>query len=122
MFPYELYKILHVIGILAVWTALGALALHGAAGGTKETNPFRKGTAITHGVGMLLILVGGFGMLARLGASAGHGWVGAKLLIWLLVGGMVALPLRKPALAGPIFFALPVLGGLAAAIALYKPF
>ena len=89
--PIHVYQFLHYAGILLVFTSLGAVALHVLSGGTKDSNPMRKLVAITHGVGLVLVLVAGFGMLARLGIHSMPGWVIAKLVIWLFLGGAIAL-------------------------------
>ena len=41
--------------------------------------------------------------------------------MWVLVAILVILPYRKPSLARPMLFVLPVLGALAAYMAIYKP-
>jgi hypothetical protein len=72
---------------------------------------------------VFLVLLGGFGMLARLGIthSGFPGWIWVKLAVWAVVAAALFLPRRNPALAKPLLFALPVLGGLAAYMAIYKP-
>jgi hypothetical protein len=45
-----------------------------------------------------------------------------KLVVWVVVAGALFLPYRRPAFARPLLFSLPILGGLAAYMALYKPF
>lgn len=125
MLPYGFYKIVHLIGITSAWTALGALALHHANGGTKATNAGRRSVILLHGLGLLFILVGGFGMLARLGFQHGAnfpGWLWVKLGVWVLIGAAVALPVRVPQLAKPMLFVIPLLAGLATYMAVYKPF
>lgn len=123
MLPYQVYKLVHVLGIALVYSALGGVLVHVLNGGDKATHRARGLVAATHGIGMLLILVGGFGMLARLGLDFGSSpWVHVKLLIWLLLGGAVALPWRVPALTKPLWAVAPVLGVIAAAMAVYKPF
>lgn len=124
MLSYQFYNTLHVIGILLLVTALGGMALHAANGGTRVTNVARGLIAALHGLGALLILVAGFGMLARLGVMHGAafpGWVWAKLAIWAILVGAAFAPYRWPALARPMLLALPLLGGLAAYMAIYKP-
>jgi uncharacterized membrane protein SirB2 len=125
MISYQAYKVIHLIGIFLALAALAGLALAVANGATKQTNSVRKLISISHGVGLLVILVGGFGLLARLGmvgGSAFPGWVWAKLAIWLAVGGLLAVPYRRPDLARLVFIAVPVLGALAAWLAIFKPF
>jgi hypothetical protein len=124
MIPYSIYKLFHLFGILMAFVALAGTAAHAAAGGERTRNPLRRSLSILHGVGWVLIALGGFGMLARIGVDHGArfpGWVWGKLAIWLITGGLIALPYRRPALAGPALLALPALGALAASLALFKP-
>ena len=124
MLPHSFYNVLHILGIVLVMSALGGIAMHALNGGTKQTNVARRLVVSLHGLGMLLILVGGFGMLARLGFQHGAtfpGWLLVKLAVWLTLAAIVIVPYRRPALAKPVYLALPVLGGLAAIMAIYKP-
>jgi hypothetical protein len=124
MLSHAFYNTLHVFGILLLATGTAGMAMHVANGGTRQTNSARVLVAAMHGLGALFILVAGFGMLARLEAMHGAGfpgWVWAKLGIWLLLVAAAFAPYRWPALARPILIALPVLGALAAYLAIYKP-
>ena len=124
MFSHAFYNVVHIIGIVLAMSALGGMAVHALNGGTRQTNRARALLGAVHGVGVLLILVGGFGMLARLGFRHGAsfpGWIWVKLAVWVTVTALPALAYRRPALARPVFLALPVLGGLAAYMAIYKP-
>ena len=124
MFSHQFYNVVHIVGIVLVMSALGGTAIHALSGGTKVTNRARGLQAALHGVGALLILVGGFGMLARLGFTHGAmfpGWLLVKLGIWVVAAALLFIPYRKPALARPIYLALPVLAGVAAYMAVYKP-
>jgi uncharacterized membrane protein YqgA involved in biofilm formation len=112
------------VGIVLVMSALGGVAVHALNGGTRQTNAARRLLVSLHGLGVLLILVGGFGMLARLGFRHGAmfpGWLLVKLAVWVVIAAIVFLPYRRPALARPVYLALPLLGGLAAYMAIYKP-
>lgn len=121
MIDYQVYRYLHVLGIFALYLALGGLFLHALNGGTKETNTNRKPVAIMHGVAMFIVLLGGFGMLARLGQTPNQPWVYMKLGVWLVMGGLMVIPYRLPKLARPIWLLLPLVGVLAAWIAYAKP-
>lgn len=120
---YETYKILHVVGILSLFTAFGALLLHALQKGPKKYAQKRL-LAITHGTALTLVLVSGFGLLARLGITTGvwPGWVFAKIGIWLVAGGLMAVIPRKPEWAQALWGGVLALGGLAAWIAVTKPF
>jgi hypothetical protein len=123
MISYSVYKLLHILGILVLFLALGGLTLHAANGGVKDTNHRRKLVMATHGIGLFVILLGGFGMLARLGINTGFpGWIWGKLAVWVVLGALVMLPYRFPALARPLWLIVPLLGTAAAYMALYKPF
>ena len=116
---YEFYKILHVVGVLMVFASIGATLVKASLKDTSST--FKKEIGITHGVGLLLALVAGFGIIAKLGLAF-NGWVIAKILIWLFFGGVTAIATRKPELAKPLWFISILIGILAAYLAIYKPF
>lgn len=119
---YSFYKILHIVGILAIFMSLGALCLHTLNNGERKF-PNRLWTMILHGIGMAFTLVAGFGLLARIGLTgAWPGWVWMKLAIWLSLGGVTTLILTKKVPAKVLWVAILGLGGLAAFLANYKPF
>lgn len=131
MIPYPFYKLVHLVGIVIVMSALGGatlLAMVGAyesplAGGRSP----RRLLASLHGLGAFLILLGGFGMLARLGIVQGGmrsfpGWLLVKIVVWAVISAALFVPRRRPTLARAVLYALPLLGGLAAYMAIYKPF
>ncbi len=127
MFSRDLYEIVHVLGIALVMVAFGGIVMHAAEGGTWKGPRARRALKVAHHLGMFLILLGGFGMLARIGIAKDGigsfpGWLWAKIAVFLVLGGTVALPYRRPALALPAFFVTPALAGLAVYFALYKPF
>ena len=124
MFSRNFYEILHIVGMALMFVAIGGVAVHAANGGTKGESSTRKLVSIGHGIGALLVLVGGFGMLARLGMQHGAGfpaWLWVKIAIWLVLSAVVLIPYRKPALARPFFVLLPLLAGVAVYMAVYKP-
>jgi hypothetical protein len=125
MIPYVAYKLVHLFGIFLLVASLGGAAIHAANGGTREASLTRRLVGIGHGVALFLILLGGFGMLARLSASGSMalpGWIWGKLIIWVVLGGLMVLPYRRPQYARGVFVAVPTLGLLAAILALTKPF
>ena len=123
MISYPVYKIVHLLGIFLLIVALGGISIHAANGGTRSESTTRRLTAILHGLGALIILVSGFGLLARLGITGGlPAWIWAKLVIWLLLSAAIALPYRRPDWGKPLAVILPLLAVLAAYFALFKPF
>ena len=118
MLTYDTYKLIHLLGLFTLFLALGGLFVHAAAGG-ESRHPARGFVMAAHGLGALLVVLGGFGMLARLEESGIPSWVHPKLAIWVLLAGAVALPYRYPALARPMLVLLPVLGAVAAWIGIF---
>jgi hypothetical protein len=124
MISFLTYRFIHFIGIVVLFLALGGTILQVVNGGTRETNRWRKPIAIVHGLALFVILLGGFGMMARMGVAHGGfpGWIWGKLAIWLFLGLAIVLPYRVAASAKPLAFVVPTLGALAAWFAIFKPF
>lgn len=111
---YEFYKVLHLVGLVTLFATLGALAVVPL----EKRKPFLS----LHGLSTIVMLVAGFGLLAKLGLARDIGpWVYAKLVIWLLLGASPVLLRKKPALAFPVFLGSIALGATAAILAIYKP-
>ncbi len=124
MLPYSIYKLVHVFGIALALVSLGGLTVHALNGGRKQDNAARKLLIAMHGFGALLVLVGGFGLLARIGFAHGGGfplWLWVKLALWAVLAAVVILPYRAPQSTRPLLIALPLLAMAAAAMAVYKP-
>jgi uncharacterized membrane protein SirB2 len=87
MFSYNFYSFLHILSVLLVGMSLAITAAHVVNGGSKQNLKNRKLLSITHGVALLVLLVAGFGLMARAGYkfSSSH-WIHVKLLCWLLLG------------------------------------
>lgn len=115
---YTWYKILHIVGIVMVFMALGGLALRRADGGEEDKNG-RRLVAIGHGIGLVIVLVSGFGLLAKLHLGFDP-WVIGKLVIWLVLGGMLAMIRRMPRFGSVFYWTLPLLVGLAGWLALFR--
>jgi len=126
--PLVLYRIVHFVGIFAMVTVLAAsftrAAASGEAPGTgaggSAPDPWSKRFAIAHGVALVLILLGGFGMLGRLGLGF-PAWAVAKLGVWVLAGGLIALR-KSPSTAAWGLVIVPLLAALAGWLGYAKPF
>ena len=117
---YEFYKIAHILGLILLFQALGASVILGDA---VKGAPWQRAVNIGHGLGTLLMLVAGFGLLARLGLTAGFpGWIWAKLAIWVLLAAAPFVARRLPSGARMLWGATIGLGFLAAFLAVAKPF
>jgi len=116
------YKVLHILGALFLFTALGGLLLASRAG--VQSGASRKTAGMTHGIALIIILVSGFGALAQIGLS-NPGiwplWLWLKVALWLAFGGVIVLIRRSPGSATALWWVLPILGAATAYLALYKP-
>ena len=115
---YAVYKVLHLLGLMLLFFALGGYTLKGK----PEAKSERILLAVCHGVGLLLMLVAGFGLLARLGFKGAPGWAWAKVGVWLVFGAAPMVIKRTPERVRPIWAVLSWLGTLAAYLAIAKPF
>lgn len=80
------YSILHVSSVLL----LAAVTFSALADPSPER---KKRHAMLSGILSLLVLTGGFGLMARLGYAVA-GWILIKLVLWLLISAMAALAFR----------------------------
>ena len=122
---YLTYKLIHLAGVFLLMVALAGMAGHAESGQQKGNLRVYRWLQWIHGFGALAALVGGFGLLARIGTSHGElfpGWVWSKLFLWVLMGGLIALPYRSRAGARVLFLVLPLLGILGGYLANAKPF
>jgi len=85
MTKYEIYRLLHFAGIFTLLYSFGSLFIG---------RNYNKAAVIGHGTGLLLILVGGFGMQAthHLGFPV---WLILKMVILAVFGGFIVLSKRK---------------------------
>ena len=101
---YTTYKIIHLIGIASLSLALGGMM----AGGNG-----RKISSILQGISLLVMIVSGFGLLAKLHLGFPHFAI-AKTVVWLVIGALPVIlrRLRVPLLAG-IVISLAMIGVMA---------
>ncbi len=116
------YKVAHIFGLFLLFGALGAMLYRSVVSDTSEAG--RRLAGITHGLALILILVTGFGALSQLGFGEGGGfpgWLAGKMILWLLFAVVIVLIRKKPEWAKLLWILLPLLGGFAAYLAIYKP-
>ena len=107
MLDPNFYQVLHIVGISMVFLGYGALLARSMA--APENVLVRKLGSITSGIGLLLILVAGFGLISKLGHSFTETWIQVKFVIWLLLGGLIVLINRKPQFTMLLWYLLIVL-------------
>ena len=119
MIDYSLYKLLHVVAILAFVGGLLSLLLVPPVPDARRRRTMALWVA---GGSAVVALVAGFGLHARLG-GIWQGWFMVKIVAWVVILGLLirfrASAPTSPALAWLI--SLPVVG-VAVFMAIYKPF
>jgi uncharacterized membrane protein SirB2 len=80
---YNALKCIHLVGLALTFMGLTGILTLRLAGQGKL--PGRLLFHVSHGVGLLLIIVSGFMMAAQLGiVQQPPGWLNGKMVIWLL--------------------------------------
>ena len=118
--PYELWKVVHLFGVIALFASLGGLAGLALVGKVEDSKPFRA----LHGVAMLLLFLAGFGLLAKLGfgsPATWGAWVYLKLALWLVMGGALVFVRKSGRNAPWVLLVCAALGAVAAWAAVTKP-
>ncbi len=115
----QFYSVLHLLGVIMLFMGYGALLGRSMAG--SDDKKVRRLGSITSGVGLLLMLVAGFGLLARLYDNTFHPWIIAKIVIWLVLGGLIVAINRKPSAATPLWWITLALGLLAVVFVYIRP-
>lgn len=108
LLDYNAYKLIHIVGVITLFM--------GFAYGMKS---WSKGAAIAHGVGLMLILVSGFGIISKNYDNQLASWMFIKLAIWLALGGAIVLVKRKLVPDLVAWIILLTLGAAAAWTVLY---
>ena len=101
---YTTYKIIHLIALAALTIGIGGML----AGGEN-----RKMFSILQGVALLVMLVTGFGLLAKLHLGFPH-FAMVKAALWVVIGVMPVIlrRARVPAIVGVVVF-LALVGTMA---------
>jgi hypothetical protein len=116
MISYQIYKIIHLTSILGFYLIMAM-----AATDLRKT----KLRMILSGIFLLTSLVGGFGLMARLGIPQSQWpfWIWIKMTIWILVGSLGHILLKRaPRLMRFYIQVSFLLFILAAWAANYKPY
>jgi len=110
-----IYKVIHLVGLILLFSSIGSMTLRSGDGAAP------KFASILHGVALVVMLVGGFGMLARMEIHwPWPSYIVAKLAIWIALGALPVL-VKKRILPGALGLLVGVaLGGAAAWLAIYR--
>ena len=112
------YRILHLVGLLTLFLGLGAsIALTKA-----ESNTGRRAAMMLSGIGLIVVLVAGFGLKAKQGIEGWPLWLVLKILIWIGIGCLPVLCKRGVVTGFVAILAAIALGSAAVWLVLQKPF
>ena len=117
----QFYKVIHIVSLAAVLLSLGGASFATYAAGGKPI-ALKKYFGMVHGFGILLMLIAGFGMIAKMGIVWPFpNWILVKALVWVALSGWIAV-VYKLAVTRPFVAALsPIALVLIAVIAaVYK--
>ena len=125
---FAIYYPLHFIGIFLLFLAIGGMCISCRNGLSKEENPSRKFLAITHGVALLIIIIGGMGLMKATGAMIPNedgstsmpAWIILKMVLWLVFGCSSIIIYKQPKLASVFLFFFMALGTFAGLTAKFK--
>ena len=81
----------------------------------------RKRMLMLTGIASLVMLVGGFGLQAKLGVGF-PGWLIVKLVCWLILSALAGVAFRKPERAGALALTTALLVLVALVMVYFKPF
>ncbi len=118
MLSYQTYKMMHYLGFMLLFFGIGGILIPAIANFKLQGKP-RSISYLMHGLGMLFILVGGFGMLARLQLGGFPPWIHVKIAVWVALG--IAIWLAKKMPSWSLLIAILILTMVAPYMALYKP-
>jgi len=91
----QYYYLLHLL-------ALFVLSAHTFMAFANPDPANRKRTMMITGIASLLVLVSGFGLLAKLHANQFSGWVIVKIVCWLGLSALAGIAYRRPHLRGTL--------------------
>ena len=100
-----LYKVIHLAGLICLFLGLASALM-------PADTPKRNIGLRIHGIGLLLLLLGGFGLIIKLDTGFAW-WIWVKLALWL---GFGAMPLigKRGLMPAPAAWGLALLFGVIA--------
>lgn len=108
----QTYHYLHIVGLILVFIGFGGLL---SSEGARKAMKW-------HGIGLVISLVSGFGMLAKMGImSAMPVWVWIKIALWLVLGFLPMLAKRRVLSAQVVVLIAIVVGAVLAYLGYFKP-
>jgi hypothetical protein len=105
---FQIYHLLHILGVVILFAGFGALA-----------SGNRKGM-MYHGIGLLILVIAGFGFLARQKMGYTSPFLIGKYVIFAVLAVLPVLARKKIVPAGAMLWIAIVLGAVAALLGYTK--
>lgn len=118
---YTTTIILHLIGAFFVIFALGGNLVQAINGGEKK-HKFHKALGIVHGIGLLLLFIMGFLLIAKQGYVPIPVWIWIKIAIWGFYAIVSMLAFKKKSQSSILWAITLVLFIFVIILAKTKPF
>lgn len=118
----EFYRWLHVVSLLMIFSGLTGLVAT-RLGGATPTKKLDRALGLIHGIGMMGMLVAGFGAMARLGFM-GDGWpwwIYVKLAIWFFMGASMTIAKRRAQWGAALILFWVAIAAVGAYLGIFKP-
>lgn len=109
----KIYSFIHVFSILLLTGSVFYIAAN------PQKHKKKKMMIIT-GILSLLALVGGFGLIAKLGHSYTTPWIIVKAVVWLFISGLAGMAFKKS--KSFVLTALVASVGVALFMVYFRPF
>ena len=113
---YEIYKLIHILSIIVFFGCVGGSILGGR---------YEKHEKIVLGLASFLILLGGMGLMARIGIEHGSvwpAWLIVKAVIWLTLSALAPILAKRLGKSIFVFYVFVILASLATYMAVNQPF
>ena len=110
--PLQYYHLAHLVGLICIFIGFGCLL------NSENTKTAMK----WHGTGLLISIITGFGMLAKLGLmKAFPVWAIIKLALWLVLGVLPVLAKRRVLSSKIVVIIAALVGATLAFLGYMKP-
>ena len=109
------YYILHVLGIVF----LTAFTFSAFANPDPKK---RKSAMMMTGIFSFVVLLGGFGLKAKVPVLDWPGWLIVKIVLWLALSGIAGMVFRRPGMAGMLRLVTILIVAAAVYLVYTKPF
>ncbi|MEQ1749061.1 MAG: hypothetical protein ABL974_06535 [Prosthecobacter sp.] len=110
--PLAIYHIAHIIGLIFVFIGFGA----------QLSSDSARSAMKWHGTGLVISLISGFGLLAKLQIFAAMPtWVWIKIALWLVLGFLPVLARRRVLAPHAVILLAVIVAGFMGYLGYMKP-